>query len=231
MCGWKVTFSRCSVVDSPTVHQHSLWKRPVVHGYLCLQRYTLCGGKCRDLVLKKTCRNASKKIAILKQLKQLPAHFKAKREKGVGTPLPRVHAPLHPWANAAKCNASNVTSWYFMLIVYFTLNKNSWKYCEARFIVTYSSVPKLAYIRGIRANKNCSGYKFEALIWLHHFHKCWQILRFCCLPEWHWKNYLYLKIETSLLSASILLGTAQFRSCGLYSSGSIMSGLRRQTAS
>jgi len=34
------------------------------------------------------------KIAILKQLQ---THFEAKREKGVGTPFPRVPAPLHPW--------------------------------------------------------------------------------------------------------------------------------------
>jgi len=33
------------------------------------------------------------KIAILKQL---PTHFTAKREKGVGTLFPRVPAPLHP---------------------------------------------------------------------------------------------------------------------------------------
>jgi len=30
-------------------------------------------------------------------LKQLQSHFKAKREKGVGTPFPRVPAPLQPW--------------------------------------------------------------------------------------------------------------------------------------
>jgi len=29
-------------------------------------------------------------------LKQLQTHFEAKREKGVGTPFPRVPAPLHP---------------------------------------------------------------------------------------------------------------------------------------
>jgi len=34
------------------------------------------------------------KLAILKQLQR---HFEAKREKGVGTPFPRVPAPLHPW--------------------------------------------------------------------------------------------------------------------------------------
>jgi len=40
------------------------------------------------------CGNASKKIAILKQLQ---THFKAKHEKIVGTSFPRVSAPLHPW--------------------------------------------------------------------------------------------------------------------------------------
>jgi len=30
-------------------------------------------------------------------LKQLQTHFKAQHEKGVGTPFPRVPAPLHPW--------------------------------------------------------------------------------------------------------------------------------------
>jgi len=30
---------------------------------------------------------------------QLQTHFKAKLQKGVGTPLPRVPAPLHPWIN------------------------------------------------------------------------------------------------------------------------------------
>jgi len=34
------------------------------------------------------------RIAILQQFQ---THFKAKREKGVGTPFIRVHAPLHPW--------------------------------------------------------------------------------------------------------------------------------------
>jgi len=34
-----------------------------------------------------------RKIAILKQLK---THFKAKREKGMGMPFPRVPAPPHP---------------------------------------------------------------------------------------------------------------------------------------
>jgi len=38
------------------------------------------------------CGNASKKIAVLKQLQ---THFNAEREKGVGTPFPRVPAPLH----------------------------------------------------------------------------------------------------------------------------------------
>jgi len=36
----------------------------------------------------------NQKIAILKQL---PTHFEAKHKKHVGTPFPRVLAPLHPW--------------------------------------------------------------------------------------------------------------------------------------
>jgi len=31
-------------------------------------------------------------------LKQLRTNPKPKREKGVGTPFPRVPAPLHPWS-------------------------------------------------------------------------------------------------------------------------------------
>jgi len=48
----------------------------------------------QDAVLTKKVLDASKKRAILKQI---PTHFKAKREKGVGTPFPRVPAPIHPW--------------------------------------------------------------------------------------------------------------------------------------
>jgi len=33
-------------------------------------------------------------------LKQLLTHFKAKNEKGAGTPFPHVPAPLHPWASS-----------------------------------------------------------------------------------------------------------------------------------
>jgi len=43
------------------------------------------------------------KIAILKQLQ---THFKAKREKGVGTPFPRVPAPLHPCNHLAILTVS-----------------------------------------------------------------------------------------------------------------------------
>jgi len=42
-----------------------------------------------------------KKLAVSKQLQ---THFKAKYEKGVRTPFPRVPAPLHPWQ---ECQ-----SWY-----------------------------------------------------------------------------------------------------------------------
>jgi len=44
-------------------------------------------------VLTKKVWERIKRIAILKQL---PTHFKEKREKGAGTPFPRVPAPLHP---------------------------------------------------------------------------------------------------------------------------------------
>jgi len=46
-----------------------------------------------DVELINRCGSAAKKIAILKQLQ---THFKAKLQKGVGTPFPRVPAPLHP---------------------------------------------------------------------------------------------------------------------------------------
>jgi len=46
-----------------------------------------------DVVLTKKVWERIQKIAILKQLQ---THFKAKREKGVGTPFPRVPAQLHP---------------------------------------------------------------------------------------------------------------------------------------
>jgi len=48
-----------------------------------------------------------KKLAISKQLQ---THFKAKHEKGVGTPFPRVSAPLHPWQ---ECQ-----SWYISPRIY-----------------------------------------------------------------------------------------------------------------
>jgi len=51
-----------------------------------------CSANKKDMGL-----NASEKIAVLKHLQ---CHFKAKREKGVGTPFPRVPAPLHPWLKA-----------------------------------------------------------------------------------------------------------------------------------
>jgi len=50
-------------------------------------------------------------------LKQLQTHFKAKHEKSVGTPFPRVTAPLRPWLNpffTRKYNAfTNCTQKYF----------------------------------------------------------------------------------------------------------------------
>jgi len=56
----------------------------------CLRQCVLT----RDVVLTKQVWKRTQKIAILKQLQ---AHFKAKCEKGAGTPFPRVPAPLHPW--------------------------------------------------------------------------------------------------------------------------------------
>jgi len=49
----------------------------------------------RDVVLTKKVWKRIQKMAILIQPK---THFKAKREKGVETPFPRVPAPLHPWS-------------------------------------------------------------------------------------------------------------------------------------
>jgi len=37
------------------------------------------------------------RIQEIEVFKQLPTYFKARREKGAGTPFPRVPAPLHPW--------------------------------------------------------------------------------------------------------------------------------------
>ena len=47
----------------------------------------------RDVVLTQNLWERIQRTAISKQLQR---HFKAKREKGVGTPIPRVPAPLHP---------------------------------------------------------------------------------------------------------------------------------------
>jgi len=52
--------------------------------------------KRRDVVQTKTMWERIQNIAILKQL---PTHFKAKREKAAVTPFQRVPAPLHPWAS------------------------------------------------------------------------------------------------------------------------------------
>jgi len=56
-----------------------------------------------DVMLTKRCGNAYKKTAILKQL---PTHFKAKREKDVGTPFARVPAPLHPCSHIPSMQAA-----------------------------------------------------------------------------------------------------------------------------
>jgi len=49
--------------------------------------------KSRDVALIKKVWERIQEIPILKQI---PTHFKAKREKGVGTPFPLVPTPLHP---------------------------------------------------------------------------------------------------------------------------------------
>jgi len=46
----------------------------------------------RDVVLTKNVWECFQKNS-----QQLQTHFKAKREKGEGTPFPRVPAPLHTW--------------------------------------------------------------------------------------------------------------------------------------
>jgi len=56
----------------------------------------------RDVVIPKTVRERSQKLAILKQLQ---THFRAKHEKGMGTPLPRVPAPLHPCLQHSGCSS------------------------------------------------------------------------------------------------------------------------------
>jgi len=53
------------------------------------------GHNSRNVVLIKKVWERIQKIDILKQLQ---THFNAQREKGVGTPFPRVPAPLHPCA-------------------------------------------------------------------------------------------------------------------------------------
>jgi len=63
------------------------------YSFLAYFSVTLCHNEGRS-AYKKRCRNAPKKLAILKQLR---TNLKAKHEKGAGTPFPRVPAPLHPW--------------------------------------------------------------------------------------------------------------------------------------
>jgi len=50
-------------------------------------------GPCQGCSANKKVWERIQKIASLKQLQ---IHFKTKREKGVGTPFPRVPAPQHP---------------------------------------------------------------------------------------------------------------------------------------
>ena len=58
----------------------------VTDAVLCIRRDAECSVKKKGV-------GTHPKIAILKQLQ---SHFKAKCEKGVGTPFPSVPAPLHP---------------------------------------------------------------------------------------------------------------------------------------
>jgi len=59
-----------------------------------LQKFALYCGSSRDAALtKKDVGTHTKKLVILKQLR---THFKAKHEKSVGMPFPRVPAPLQP---------------------------------------------------------------------------------------------------------------------------------------
>jgi len=62
------------------------------------------------------------RIQKTSHLKQLPTHFEAKREKGMGTPFPRVPAPLHPCTShnngkaLERCTKTNVQvscAWHF----------------------------------------------------------------------------------------------------------------------
>jgi len=58
--------------------------------FVCAER--VYGITTRDVVLTKKVWERIQKIATLKQLQ---TQYKAKREKGVGTPFPRVPTPLH----------------------------------------------------------------------------------------------------------------------------------------
>jgi len=63
----------------------------------CLVPFSCNPAKC-----KQGC-SANKRVvgthAKTSHLKQLQTHFKAKFEKGVGTPFPRIPTPLHPLCN------------------------------------------------------------------------------------------------------------------------------------
>jgi len=59
----------------------------------------------RDVVLTKKGWERTQKIGILKQLQ---IHFKAKQEKGVGTPFPRVPARYTPGSTTQNMPASRI---------------------------------------------------------------------------------------------------------------------------
>jgi len=72
-------------------------------------------------VLTKEVRERTQKLAISKQLQ---THYKAKFEKGVGTPFPRVLAPLHTCSRAmsifpsgAKRNGKIVSDYFTVLAI------------------------------------------------------------------------------------------------------------------
>jgi len=60
-------------------------------------------------VLRKEVRERTKKLAVLKQLQTF---FKAKHEKGVGTPFPRVPAPLLPCTYTGNVSSGMTFSFY-----------------------------------------------------------------------------------------------------------------------
>jgi len=63
-------------------------------------------GTSRDVVLTKKCGKWGTHLEKLAILKQLQIHFKAKHEKGVGTPFPLASTRLHPWVKRCSGGSS-----------------------------------------------------------------------------------------------------------------------------